>query len=365
VKFDKPPKDKISSLDKILRDNRVWLKYGSIGVLGLIWFSCLGYWGNTLYQANRAYADADQLMAVTQAFELDAELSKLKQARNEVQNHLTRVNQLHALPGTRPKRKQEVSEQLNGRLSELSALVERKEAQIQAERDAQTAFSSARGIAKLAANRVQNPPHQLEIWETALGEWARAVELLESVSPSTTLYEAAQAKLTDYRVNRDAIAQRLEVEKAAIASYDQGRQPMDEAVKLSRKTPYGLADIKAVEIKVTEALRAFQSIPSGTGSSGSAQNRITSHTEDLQKVQAIVNELASCDPSIDILDCEESFKVRLSVFSDSEVTYGDMPVRASRSGSCDCPYDTDSSGNRCGDRSAYSRPGGRSPTCYK
>lgn len=40
------------------------------------------------------------------------------------------------------------------------------------------------------------------------------------------------------------------------------------------------------------------------------------------------------------------------------------PSRAPVSGSCDCPYDSDSSGRRCGGRSAYSRPGGRSPVCY-
>ena len=30
-------------------------------------------------------------------------------------------------------------------------------------------------------------------------------------------------------------------------------------------------------------------------------------------------------------------------------------------GSCPCPYNTDRAGRRCGARSAYSRPGGRSP----
>ena len=34
------------------------------------------------------------------------------------------------------------------------------------------------------------------------------------------------------------------------------------------------------------------------------------------------------------------------------------------SGSCPCPYNTDRGGRRCGDRSAYSRPGGASPLCY-
>jgi hypothetical protein len=40
------------------------------------------------------------------------------------------------------------------------------------------------------------------------------------------------------------------------------------------------------------------------------------------------------------------------------------PIREPISGSCQCPYDTDSRGRRCGGRSAYSKPGGESPVCY-
>ena len=37
---------------------------------------------------------------------------------------------------------------------------------------------------------------------------------------------------------------------------------------------------------------------------------------------------------------------------------------ASYSGSCPCPYNKDRAGRNCGRRSAYSRPGGKSPLCY-
>jgi hypothetical protein len=37
---------------------------------------------------------------------------------------------------------------------------------------------------------------------------------------------------------------------------------------------------------------------------------------------------------------------------------------ASYAGNCPCPYNTDRAGRSCGRRSAYSRPGGRSPLCY-
>ncbi|WP_082376591.1 SH3 domain-containing protein [Ahrensia marina] len=40
------------------------------------------------------------------------------------------------------------------------------------------------------------------------------------------------------------------------------------------------------------------------------------------------------------------------------------PVRSPRTGSCDCPYDRMRNGARCGGRSAWSRPGGRSPICF-
>ena len=38
---------------------------------------------------------------------------------------------------------------------------------------------------------------------------------------------------------------------------------------------------------------------------------------------------------------------------------------ASYQGSCPCPYFSDRAGRQCGGRSAYSRPGGSSPLCYK
>lgn len=34
-------------------------------------------------------------------------------------------------------------------------------------------------------------------------------------------------------------------------------------------------------------------------------------------------------------------------------------------GNCPCPYNRDRAGRKCGKRSAYSKPGGRSPLCYE
>lgn len=51
--------------------------------------------------------------------------------------------------------------------------------------------------------------------------------------------------------------------------------------------------------------------------------------------------------------------------TDQEVR--DMMIKESISsypGNCPCPYNTMRNGRSCGGRSAYSRPGGRSPLCY-
>ncbi|WP_199336917.1 hypothetical protein [Oscillatoria sp. FACHB-1407] len=46
-------------------------------------------------------------------------------------------------------------------------------------------------------------------------------------------------------------------------------------------------------------------------------------------------------------------------------TLAQVPSRQPTTGQgCQCPYDIDAAGRRCGGRSAYSRPGGASPICY-
>lgn len=55
-----------------------------------------------------------------------------------------------------------------------------------------------------------------------------------------------------------------------------------------------------------------------------------------------------------------------STLSDDEIREIMIRNSISRySGSCACPYNSTRNGSRCGKRSAYSKPGGASPLCYK
>lgn len=53
-------------------------------------------------------------------------------------------------------------------------------------------------------------------------------------------------------------------------------------------------------------------------------------------------------------------------FSDKEIRQQMIKESiASYSGNCPCPYNRDQAGRRCGKRSAWSKPGGAEPLCYK
>ena len=53
---------------------------------------------------------------------------------------------------------------------------------------------------------------------------------------------------------------------------------------------------------------------------------------------------------------------------DPSLQHGPRQERRSRApyvGTCDCPYDQMRNGRRCGNNSAYSKPGGRNPVCFQ
>ena len=77
------------------------------------------------------------------------------------------------------------------------------------------------------------------------------------------------------------------------------------------------------------------------------------------------------DEGISISATDDGALVGSEASTDDELTDDEIRDQiiarsiASYSGNCPCPYNTDSAGRRCGGRSAYSRPGGASPLCYR
>lgn len=56
---------------------------------------------------------------------------------------------------------------------------------------------------------------------------------------------------------------------------------------------------------------------------------------------------------------------RADLISDRDIArFGVVLVQTGYAGDCPCPYDTDSDGRKCGERSAYSRGGPLRMACY-
>ncbi|MEO1444983.1 MAG: hypothetical protein AAFV46_01865 [Cyanobacteria bacterium J06635_11] len=329
----------------------------------------MGYWGRTVYVTQSAYEAVAQATESAQSLDDEASLAELQESRVEVQAALAKLNQYPALPGTKVQVRQQLEERATAQATRLNGLIEAEVANVARENEAESIFASATDAAKRAADLTQSPPHPAGVWQSSLELWDAAIEALSSISESTDIYDSAQEKLTTYNTNREAISKRLQAEKSSVEAYERAHILVEDAVVMAKQSPYGLDDLRKVETAIKEALQIFKSIPSGTTVSENAKKRIEAHTVNLEGIQTKMAEMAQCDPSTDLLDCREYQSVIIAVFSDEgeqiATTGPPTPSRAPRSGTCDCPYDRNSRGERCGDRSAYSRPGGRSPICYQ
>jgi hypothetical protein len=86
---------------------------------------------------------------------------------------------------------------------------------------AANSFKAAQTLAWQAAITVQKPPHSLKVWQRASEKWEAAIDLLQSIPPTTAIAAQSQAKLVTYRSNHSAINQRLATEQQALLTLKQ------------------------------------------------------------------------------------------------------------------------------------------------
>lgn len=330
----------------------------------------------SIYQGRKSLEVANALIgqSVTEA----RDLTSLKQSSAYLEQARSELEGISPLPGAGRKLAQpkisEIEERLltnQTRIAEEEARIAEEERRIAVQQKAEEDLERAKEIAKQTSEIVQKPPHPMTTWEEARAGWQGAIQFLEGIPPETSVYGEAQEKIASYRNNLKAIETRITIETQATEKYEESRVAGDQLVALTKGFIYpgrdDLPKLKEAQTQLESLIRLLRTIPAGTVSHENAQNRLQAHSKDYQELVSAVKEIETCsnDPSRYYSSCMVFSKIRVSTFSDSEASYGDTPVRASRSGSCDCPYDTDSAGRSCGSRSAYSRPGGASPICYK
>lgn len=212
---------------------------------------------------------------------------------------------------------------------------EQEERQILAETDKKL-WEDAVRVAGSAANKAQTAL-TIADWEYVSSQWVIAIEYLHKISRDSENYDISREKISEYR----------EYQKYAdiqIVRLD-GDEKWAEAVKFAEKAAELAGESKTVnEWQNTanawkSAHELMQSIPAESPRYTVAQQKAIEYKSNQQQA--------------------------LSRRESARNSGGTTPFRAPIRGSCDCPYDIDSRGNRCGGRSAYSRPGGSNPICYK
>ena len=128
-----------------------------------------------------------------------------------------------------------------------------------------------------------------------------------------------------------------------------------EAVNLGQNATTA-EDWEAAANQWKSAVESLEQVPEDSSYFQTTQTKLAEYSSNLEYAQQQADRIRQ-----EALAAEQQRQQQQAATSAPQP---DSPIRASVSGSCDCPYDRDSSGRRCGRRSAYSRPGGRSPICY-
>ncbi len=138
-------------------------------------------------------------------------------------------------------------------------------------------LEAAQKLAVEAATIVQKPPHPMEVWHQSQSKWQQAIALLEAIRQGTPVYNLAQNKLSNYRVNRAIISQRLASAQKAANFSNQG----------SLKVQKG--DIPGAIANFTQALALNPNIPQAylglgiaTAKQGNKQQAIYNYDRALQ-----------------------------------------------------------------------------------
>ncbi len=138
-------------------------------------------------------------------------------------------------------------------------------------------LEAAQKLAVEAATIVQKPPHPMEVWHQSQSKWQQAIALLEAIRQGTPVYNLAQNKLSNYRVNRAIISQRLASAQKAANFSNQG------SLKIQK------GDIPGAIAYFTQALGLNPNIPQAylglgiaTAKQGNKQQAIYNYDRALQ-----------------------------------------------------------------------------------
>jgi hypothetical protein len=137
-----------------------------------------------------------------------------------------------------------------------------------------TNFKSAQKLGMEASSLVQNPPHSLQVWQQAKTKWYQAINLLDIIPNRTSVYEQAKNKLLRYRINYNAINQRVLSEKKALDNLELAQKLAIEATLLIHNSPDSLPIRQQAKEKWQQAINLLEAIPQSSSMSIEAKEAL-------------------------------------------------------------------------------------------
>lgn len=125
-------------------------------------------------------------------------------------------------------------------------------------------LKSAQKLGIEASSLVQNPPHPLKVWQQAQNKWYQAIILLDSIPNQTSVYDQAKNKLVYYRINYNAINQKVLIENKALANLESAQKLAIEANLLVQNSPHSLLIRQQAQEKWQQAIILLEAIPQST-----------------------------------------------------------------------------------------------------
>ncbi|MBH8551702.1 hypothetical protein I8751_04790 [Nostocaceae cyanobacterium CENA357] len=156
------------------------------------------------------------------------------------------------------------------------------------EASAVTNFTSALKLGTEASALVQSPPHPLIVWQQAKTKWQQAINLLTSVPEETSVAVKAKQKLIRYRINYNAISQKVLVEKKALADLESAHKLAIEAAFFVQTSPNSVLVWQQAKEKWQQAINLLEAIPASTAVSPQAKEMLASYKTNYAAISAIV-----------------------------------------------------------------------------
>lgn len=176
---------------------------------------------------------------------------------------------------------------LAGRLAQAKLLAyERDFAKVDAtlagQTSTNTALAAAKEYAVLAASSAQNPPHPVEVWQKAEGQWEAAIEQLKQVESKDPGYLEAQKLKAQYENNLGTVQIRLKQEEEATRTHRQAQSLYADLLAQQDRAnqPYYLS-------KIQNLLTLLDDVKTGTTAYAEAQTMFKQVNTLFKQVQTL------------------------------------------------------------------------------